>query len=375
MPIALSRPDLTDEEIRAAEAVLRSGWLVYGKENRSLEEELAAACGVRYAATVSSGTAALHLVMLALEAELVRDVPAQQPVPVLVPALTFPATANVLHFLRHPCQVWLGDIDPETLCLPSETLLRWLSAGCGPCMLVHQFGCPATLPPRVLDSPDLLRLLISDAACAIGVPAAMKGRAVCLSFHPRKLLTTGEGGAVLTDDAALFERVRALRAHGLAANPGQEVMALATPGLNYRLGEIGAAVGRVQLRRLPAIVARHAELAALYRSLLADLPLTLQAAAPTRIDQTFAVGLPAGVDRQAVRRDLLDRGIETQIASYGLHRLAAYQNSPVFGPTEASPPTLAVADRVHDRGLALPLHTALSDADVRTVCEALKRAL
>ncbi len=357
--IQLSRPSITDEEIQASERALRSRWLVYGPENRAFEEELAHACGKRFCVTVSSGTAALHLSLLA------HDQPISA---VLSPALTFPATANVAHFLPQPPTVHLADVDEATFCLPEETVRAWQKTRQGPALVVHQFGYPSPLPVGQDD------LIISDAACAVAVRPAMGGKLACLSFHPRKLLTTGEGGAVLTDDERLYTSLQRLRAHGLISVPGEEVMDLPTSGLNYRLSEPAAAMGRVQLRRLPQLVARHKEIAEHYRQKLADVGLLFQADHPERIWQTFAVLLPAGVDRPSLRAMLKAEGIETQIASYGLHRLAAFRDAPRFSPA-GDRVLLTAADRIHDRGLALPLHSELSSADVDRVCESLKKAL
>ncbi len=357
--IQLSRPSITDEEVQASERALRSRWLVYGPENRAFEEELAAACGKRFCVTVSSGTAALHLSLLAQK----------QPISaVLSPALTFPATANVAHFVAQPPMVYLADVEESTFCLPETTVREWLATKKGPALVVHQFGYPSPLP---VGSDDLL---ISDAACAVAVRPAMGGKLACLSFHPRKLLTTGEGGAILTDDEQLHSALQRLRAHGLVSVPGEEVMDLPESGLNYRLSEPAAAMGRVQLRRLPQLVARHKELAERYRQKLSDAGLLFQADHPDRIWQTFAVLLPEGIDRPALRAKLKEEGIETQIASYGLHRLAAFRDAPRFSPSGGQA-SLAAADRIHDRGLALPLHSELSSADIDRVCESLKKAL
>lgn len=357
--IQLSRPSITEEEVQAAERALRSRWLVYGPENRAFEDELAAACGKRYAATVSSGTAALHLALLAMPQPLHE---------VLTPAFTFPATANVAQFVKDPPQVHLADVDESTFCLPESTVAAWLTQRRGAAMVVHQFGYPSPLPMGLDD------LLISDAACAVAVKPALGGRLACLSFHPRKLLTTGEGGAIVTDDSAVIESVRRLRAHGLCAVPGEEVMELPESGLNYRLAEAAAAMGRVQLRRLPELIARHRELAEHYRRRLSDSNLGFQADHPERIWQTFAVVLPAGISRKAIRAELQAEGIETQIASYGLHRLAAFRNAPRFAAHGASS-DLRVTDRLHDRGLALPLHSELTNDDVDRVCAVLLKTL
>lgn len=357
--IQLSKPSITDEEVHAVEQTLRSRWLVYGPENRAFEEELASFCGKRFAATLSSGTAALHLALLSLP---------QRPTRILVPSFTFPATANVAQFLPSPPEVYVADVDERTFCLPEQTVSAWLAQHESPALLVHQFGHPSPIPSAQH------ALIVSDAACAIGVRPALAGSLACLSFHPRKLLTTGEGGAILTDDATLIDAIRQLRAHGLRAVPGEEVMELPDAGLNYRLPEVGAAMGRVQLRRLPALIRRHRELAEQYLHRLKDLPLGFQADHPERIWQTFSVVLPQGIRRKAVRELLSSEGIETQIASYGLHRLTAYQHAPRFlsqGPQHELP----VCDRLHSQGMALPLHSELSDRDVDRVCDALQRAL
>lgn len=376
----------------AAQRVLESRWLVLGAENRAFEEELAAYCGRRYAAALSSGTAALHLALHAM-----LDGGAARHDAILVPAFTFPATANIARFLPSQPEVVLGDVTADSFCLDARLAASWLSAGRGPCILVHQFGHPAPWPdagrtggddatpppPRPQDEA----LVLSDAACAVGVPGAMRGRAVCLSFHPRKLLTTGEGGAVLTDDQGLIEEVRSRRAHGLVARPARdgqpglpgENIDLPQPGLNYRLPEIGAAIGRVQLQRLPALVARHREIAERYRDRLSGYGLTFQTDHPERIYQTFAVVLPAGRDRAALRRQLTEAGIETQVASYALQHLSAYSDAKVLRLNGSLSPyqggDLTIASELHNRGLALPLHSELSDADVDRVSAALLAAL
>lgn len=361
--IQLSKPSITDEEVRASERVLRSGWLVAGPEGRAFEEELAAALGKRHAAVVSSGTAALHLCLYALCP--------RGDLPLLCPAFTYPATGNVAGFVGTGMAVHLADVDRDTFCVPADVVGAWLSARRGPAMVVHQFGYPAPLPQA---GPQ--DLLISDAACAIGNRAALGGRAACLSFHPRKILTTGEGGAVVSDDQGLIEHIRELRAHGARALPGREVLDFPAPGLNYRLPEVGAAVGRVQLRRLAALIDGHRERALRYRERLGGL-LPMQADHPQRVWQTVAVVLPAGVERAALRQRLRDAGIETQVASYGMHRLTAYQDAPVFtgGAAPAAGAALPTAELLHQRGLALPLHLQLTLADVDRVCDTLLREL
>jgi dTDP-4-amino-4,6-dideoxygalactose transaminase len=343
--VRLARPSIGADEEAAALRVLRSGWLTQGPEVTAFEEELAAACGRRWAVAVSSGTAALHLALWALDVgpgETVR-----------VPAFTFPATANAVRLLG--AAVELVDVNAASWCMrlperpPGATDPRSL--------VVHQFGFPA---------PSFERD-VSDAACAVGVPRAMQGACACLSFHPRKVLTTGEGGAVVGDDEGLRDRLRALRSHGLAARTdGGEGLDLAAPGLNYRIDELSAAIGRVQLRRLPELLGERRALAERYRRRLQGVSVGLQSDTPARAWQTFAVLLPDGSDRVAVRARLAAAGIETQVASYGLHTLAAYRADPARFP---------VADALHRRALALPLWNGLDEADVDRVAEALAGAL
>ena len=391
--IALGRPSITDTELAAARRVLESRWLVLGAENRAFEEELAAYCGRRYAVAVSSGTAALHLALYAmLQADSRHDDA------VLVPAFTFPATANITRFLPGQPEVVLGDVTADSFCLDPRLAAHWLSQGRGPCILVHQFGHPAPWPDPIGKSEDEAEvsppaaaeqdaLLLSDAACAIGVPGAMRGRAVCLSFHPRKLLTTGEGGAVLSDDLGLIEEIRTRRAHGLVSRPSQdgnpplpgESVDLPQPGLNYRLAEMGAAIGRAQLARLPQLVARHREIAERYRDRLSGHGLTFQTDHPARIYQTFAVVLPTGHSRAVVRRQMAEAGIETQVASYALQKLSAYCDAKVLrlngSVSIRQDGDLMIAGELHHRGLALPLHAELSDSDVDRVSTTLLSAL
>lgn len=338
--IPLGRPFLDGQEEEATLRVLRSGRLAMGPEVAAFEEELARSCERRWAVCVSSGTAALHLAMVALGVGPGRVV--------RVPAFTFPATANVVRLVG--AEVELVDVNPVSWCmrLPDRLATKPLS------MPVHQFGYPT----KAWDDD------VSDAACAIGVRGAMRGVMSCLSFHPRKVLTTGEGGAILGDDEGLLRALRALRAHGI------EDFDIGRPGFNYRMTEAAAAMGRVQLRKLAAMLDERAAIARRYRALLDGSGATMQGDAPTRAWQTVAVLLPEGVDRSAVRARLDAEGIETQIASYALHRLAAYAPAYPDGRTR-----FPVADALHDRGLALPLWNGMGEARVDRVAEALIRAI
>ena len=350
--IRLARPDVGAEEAAAVGEVLASGQLTMGPKVGEFEGELAAVCGVPHAVAVSSGTAALHLVMLALDLEDGDEV--------LVPAYTFPATANVVA-LAGGTPV-LVDVDPVTMNLDLEEVAAAVTSRTRAVLAVHLFGRPldwaalrSAVPPHVE--------LLEDAAGALGArwqgrPCGSLGLAGCLSFHPRKIVTTGEGGAITTGDAELAARVRRLRDHGVDRSDGFEIR---EPGLNYRLSDILCAVGIPQVRRLDELLAVRARLAAAYAERLEGMVETSAA------DEGDAHGWQAYVVRLDRRDEALaalrGQGIEAQIGTYALHHLAAYRDQ---GPFPG-------ADEAFARALALPFHLELDDDDLDRVRYVLTR--
>ena len=233
--------------------VLESGSLTMGPKVAELEELVAAACGVTHSVAVSNGTAALHLAVLALGIG-----PGDE---VIVPAYTFPATANVVRLAG--AKAVLVDVDPATFNLDVEHTYEAVTPRTKAVLAVHLFGRPldwSSLQEAV--SPEIH--LLEDAAGALGarwqgMPCGGLGVMGCLSFHPRKIVTTGEGGAVTTDDDGLAAAVRRLRHHGI--DPDGD---LPEPSTNYRLADILCAVGIPQLRRLDELLAERARIAAGY---------------------------------------------------------------------------------------------------------------
>jgi perosamine synthetase len=347
--VRLGRPDVGAEEAAAVAEVLESGQLTMGPKVAEFEAALAAACGVEHAVAVSSGTAALHLAVLALGIG-----PGDE---VIVPAFTFPASANVVA-LAGAAPV-LVDVDPATMNVDPDAVAAAVTPRTRAIMPVHLFGRPA----RTDELPDGVPLL-EDAAGALGArrrgrPCGGIGVAGCFSFHPRKIVTTGEGGAVTTDDAGLADSVRQLRHHGWTV-PGLGDMPVA--GLNYRLPDVLCAIGIPQLHRLDELLAARERVASGYAERLGDLDVLLPEA-----DEGDVHGWQAYVI-QLERRDealagLREAGIQCQIGTYALHRLGAYASQ---GPFPG-------ADRCYEQGLALPLHTRLDDGELDRVAEALRR--
>jgi dTDP-4-amino-4,6-dideoxygalactose transaminase len=319
--------------------------LTMGEKVVELEAELARACEVEHAVAVSSGTAAIHLAALALGIG-----PGDE---VVVPAYTFPATANVVA-LAGATPV-LVDVDPDTFNLdPAQVEVTPRTKAILP---VHLFGRPA----RLEELPDVT--LIEDAAGALG--ARRRGRACgglgaagCLSFHPRKIVTTGEGGAVTTDDRELAERVRSLRHHGWSPSNAYDDMPAGA--FNYRLSDILCAVGIPQVRRLEELLAARERIAAGYSERLRDLPVQLPAAdeGDRHGWQAYVIQLDGRDEAMAALRA---QGIQCQIGTYALHRLSAYRDQGSFPGAEAC----------FERALALPFHTRLTDAELDRVADAL----
>ena len=346
--IRLGWPDLGGPELAEVAEVFESGTLTMGPKVAEFEAAVARACAVERAFAVSSGTAALHLAVLAFGLR-----PGDE---VLVPAYTFPATANVVALAG--LRPVLVDVDAETMNIdPSRIEI-------GPrtklLLGVHLFGRPL----RLHELPDVP--LLEDAAGALA--ARYRGRACgglgvggCLSFHPRKIVTTGEGGAVTTSDPAFAGAVAEMRNHGWRSLAPPD---MPTPGLNYRLSDILAAVGLPQMRRLDELLAERTRIASGYEERLAGLPVLLP-----RADEGDVHGWQAYVvqvdDRDRVLQELRGQGIEAQIGTYALHLLGAYRDQGDYPG----------ATGVFERALALPFHTHLAEGDLDRVAAALDKAV
>jgi perosamine synthetase len=350
--LRLAWPDVGEEELNAIADVLASGQLTMGAKVSEFETALADACGVAHAAAVSSGTAALHLAVLALGIG-----PGDE---VIVPAYTFPATANVVELSG--ARAVLVDVDPETFVVEPARVYEAATERTRAVLAVHLFGRPVdwealqtAVPPEVA--------LVEDAAGALG--ARWQGMACgglgamgCLSFHPRKLVTTGEGGAVTTNVDEYDAAVRRLRHHGIAVAGDFDIP---EPGFNYRLSDVLCALGLPQLARLDALLAERERVAVLYTERLEHLVLTPAAAAGDRHGwQAYVVALDRRDDALAALRA---EGIEAQIGTYALHRLGAYRDRGAFPG----------ADAAFERALALPFHTRLTEGDVDRVTEIVAR--
>lgn len=374
-PIEFAVPDLEEGDVEAITRVLRSGWLTTGDECAALEAELAEYLGVEHVLAVSSCTAALEIAFAHL------DLPPGAKVG--VPTWTYVASA--LSPLHHGAEPVLLDVDPDSLNVGYEPLARALEDGLDAAVLVHFAGTPVEDRVRALCA-DAGVPVVEDAAHALG---AVDGRGrlagqgsvgAAFSFYATKNLSSGEGGALATEDDELARFARSWRLHGLAGRPRASVAAdpmvapeLVGAGIKANLPDLLAALARSQLRRFDALQQRRAEIVAWYRDGLADLD-GLRCVPAERhegsADHLFVVVLPEGVDRTQVVHALEARGVGTSFHFHPLHRFPWMAAHSTVG-SGGTP----VADELASRALSLPLHPRLTEADVARVCGAVEDAL
>jgi perosamine synthetase len=373
IPIPMSRPDITSAERAAVLDVLSTSTLALGPRLEHFERSLAERIGARHAVGVSSGTAGLHLCIVAAgigEGDVVLTTP-----------FSFVASANcVLYERARPVFV---DIDPKTLTIDPDALAsaaRALTARgerLRAILPVHVFGHPADMDP-IVDVAARYRLAVIEDACeAIG--AAYKGRAVgtlgdaaVFAFYPNKQLTTGEGGMIVTDDPAWDGLFRSLRNQGRDVFDGW--LQHSRLGWNYRLDELSAALGAVQVERLEEILARRARVADAYTRRLVRLEhVTPPAIAPwvSRMSWfVYVVRLAPWLDRDTVIRALEERGVPSRAYFPPIHLQPFYRERFGFRPGD-----FPVSEEMGRRCLALPFFGAMTDAQIDTVCGALGEVL
>lgn len=377
--IPVARPMLGEEEALAARRAILSGWVTQGPEVAAFEREFAECVGAKHACAVSSCTTALHVALAAAGVGAGDEV--------ITVSHSFIATASSIRYCgAKPVFV---DIDPLTYCIDPAQIEAAISLRARAILCVHQIGMPCDLAALTAVAGRLGIPLIEDAACAIGSEILWgenwekigkpHGDIACFSFHPRKLLTTGDGGILTTSSSEFDRRFRLLRQHGMSLpdtvrHSSKQVMfeCYAEVGYNYRMTDIQAAVGREQLKRLSAIVERRRYLAARYREGLSGTGLGLPAEpAGARTNwQSYCVRLPEGCEQRAVMQAMLDRGIATRRGVMCAHREASYPAG-----TWSAPGGLAESERAQDRTLILPLYHQLSDAEQDRVIGSLSEVL
>ena len=379
--IPVAKPWLDERDAAAARRAILSGWVTQGPEVEAFEREFAAAVSTEHACAVSSCTTALHLALVALGVG-----PGDE---VITVSHSFIATANAIRYTG-ALPVFV-DVDPETFNIDPALVEHAITDRTKALLVVHQLGLPCDLNALVAIANQHGLPVVEDAACAIGSEIRWGGRwerigrphgtIACFSFHPRKLLSTGDGGMLTTRSAELDARLRLLRQHGMSVpdrvrHQSSEVVfeEYALLGFNYRLTDIQAAVGREQLSRLPLIVSRRRELAARYSDALQDFTPIVVPREPdwARTNwQSYAIRLRPGLDQKTVMQRMLDDGIATRRGAMNAHGEPAY---PV-GSWRTTVDGLARSEAALRTSLVLPLYHDMTADDQTRVVDGLARAV
>ena len=382
--IPVARPLLGEPEADAARRAILSGWVTQGPEVAAFEREFAAAVGAAHACAVSSCTAALHVALAACGIG-----PGDEVVTV---SHSFIATANAVRYCgATPVFV---DIELDTFNIDPALVERAIGPRTKAILAVHQLGMPCAIELIAVLGRRHGLTVIEDAACAVGSEIRAGDRwerigrphadVACFSFHPRKLLSTGDGGMLTTAEETLDARFRLLRQHGMSVpdtvrHHAPEVVFEQYPvvGFNYRMTDIQAAIGREQLKRLPAIVARRRALAARYDAALQARPGILTPVEPSWARsnwQSYAIRV-AGDRQRAIMQRLLDEGISTRRGVMNAHRAAAYPPHAWRAGNRASAGSpLPRSEEAQETAVVLPLFHDLSEADQDRVIDAVIRA-
>ncbi len=370
-PIPIARPSMTDEEIKAVAEVLRSGQLAQGPRVEEFERAFAEVAGTEHCVATSSGTTALHLAYEALGADVV-----------LCPAFTFIATASAA--LHAGADVVFVDIDPETYCMDPEHLedtlkalkphLKDTTVVVAP---VHLYGHPADMDAINEVAEDHDALVVEDAAQAHGAtykgnPVGSLGHAACFSFYPTKNITTGEGGAVTTDDRELADRIASLRSHGEI-----ERYHHAEIGYNFRMTDIAAAIGLVQLERLDELNEARRRNARFYLKEMADLEpyISLPVEKPWAEHVYHQFTIRINTEELGVGRDEFAEALRAEGVECAVHYPIPLHKQPALARKGSANVSLPESERAAREVLSIPVHPGLTEEDLEDVVRAVEKVV
>lgn len=374
--IPIIKPVMDEREVAAARRVILSGWITQGPEVAAFEREFADFVGAPHACAVSSCTTALHLALLAIGIQ-----PGDE---VITVSHSYIATPNAIRYCgATPVFV---DIEPDTFNIDPDQIESAVTDRTRAILCVHQMGMPCDLAAILPLARARSLVVVEDAACASGSEVLWQGRwekigrphgdIACFSFHPRKVMSTGDGGMITTANPKWDAHCRLLRQHGMSVpdtvrHGASQVIFDSYPvlGYNYRLTDIQAAVGREQLKRLPEIIQIRRAVAERYQTLLSDiagLGLPREPEWARSNWQSFCVRLPAHCDQQTIMQRMLDEGVATRRGIMCSHR------EPVYNRNSAD--RLPHSEAAQDHCVILPLYPQMTEQEQGRVADTLRRA-
>lgn len=361
--IKLSKPYIPEETYKIVIEVLKSGLLVQGKYVEQFEVQLKEYLGIEHVVLVSSGTAALHLALISLGIKEGDEV--------IVPSFTYPATANVVELVG--AKPVLVDITLDDFCINVELIEKAITPRTKAIMPVHEFGQAADIESIMKIAEKHNLFVIEDAACALGTEFNNKkcgtfGNIGCFSLHPRKAITTGEGGIIVTNDLHIAKKLKAYRNHGIQYN--DKGMDFVYAGFNYRLTEIQAVIGIEQLKIIDKLIEKRIQIAKMYDNLLTGIswiktPKTF--IERKMIYQTYHLLVDKDIDRDHLIKYLRNNGVEANYGAQALNCLSYYQNKYRMDKN-----LMPMSVNAYKKGIALPMSYDISETEVLYIVDKIK---
>jgi len=362
--IKLIEPVISEEEIRSVTEVLRSGWLTEGQQTKEFEERVKKYTGAKYAIATTSCTTALELALRALDIGSGDEV--------IVPDFTYPSTGNIVRWVG--AKPVLVDVDLFSYNVDPDEVEKAVTPKTRCIMPVSWGGNPLNMQPlnELKEKHNLF--IVEDAACSLGSEYNGKKTGTmaditCFSFHPRKIITTGEGGMAVTDNPNYAEKLESLKKFGMETEKGETKFIRL--GTNYKLSDILAAIGVEQMKKIDAIITRRIELANYYNKLLADVDSirTPEKRKNTKhVYQTYAPYIEKGGARDKIMEDLRNKNIETQIGTYALHLQPSYKRVKKTGKLER-------AEKLYRNLIALPMCHSMTKKDQEYIVSEIEKSI